>query len=706
MAIKVSVVVPVYNPGAYLDRCVNSLLAQTLPPEELELIFVDDGSTDDTPERLDRLAREHAQVKVIHIPNSGWPGKPRNIGVDAAQGEYVQFVDQDDAMAPDALRRLYDMGRRNDSDIVIGKVASNWRTIPALVFRKTRERCTIHDFQLYDSLTPHKMFRRAFLHEHGIRYPEGKRRLEDQLYMMQAYFAASNVSILADYTCYWYLRRDDGKNAGSARIDPPGYYQNLRDVLDVVYRHTRPGPFRDKILRRFYQVEMLRRIVEAVQRDYPQDYKESLFTEIYKLAHERIPESADEGLPALWRIQSHLLRTERRDDLLEFVRRCLAVKGRTRVEEVRWSDGCVSARFSANLVDGDRNPLGLYQKGDAFYVDPVLTDGLLPPDHPAAETVPKTLRAEVSIKNRDSAVSWDVPAKLEARFGEPTGPFDARPATLHGDLVLDQERLAGGRPLERGIWDVYVRVLMHGFDRKPRLGDRTKSVPEIGLPGLLGRPAMLVVPYFTDPHGNLSLDVERYGNKTLARVLPRYADAIAPMPGDGRRVELTLPIVSHSATAPVAVELLARRLTESTNGDGAVHADEAKAEQGAGAEETGTVLPARLEPVGSRTRLVLDLRDPAVPTPSAGTWRLLGRLDAASTATVALGDLEVDQRGRAYLRGASRLTAVDRASRQVQRTFSRLRLLKRAARRTAGRVRRRLRDRVATLARRVRQSSR
>lgn len=84
MSVKVSVVIPVYNPGKYIDPCIDSLLRQTLPADEFEVLFVNDGSTDDTRERLEKLATQHSHFRVITIPNSGWPGKPRNIGVAEA----------------------------------------------------------------------------------------------------------------------------------------------------------------------------------------------------------------------------------------------------------------------------------------------------------------------------------------------------------------------------------------------------------------------------------------------------------------------------------------------------------------------------------------------------------------------------------------------------------------------------------------------
>ena len=141
--VKVSVIVPVYNPGSNIDQCISSLLGQSLPADEYEVIFVDDGSTDETPARLDELARTHENVRVEHIPNSGWPGRPRNIGIDLARGEFVYFVDNDDWLGSEALERLHAKALRDDSDIVIGKVVGHGKVVPRSLFRRNRSDATL-----------------------------------------------------------------------------------------------------------------------------------------------------------------------------------------------------------------------------------------------------------------------------------------------------------------------------------------------------------------------------------------------------------------------------------------------------------------------------------------------------------------------------------------------------------------------------------
>ena len=242
-----SVIVPVFDPGETFDECVASLLGQTMPAGELELIFVDDGSTDGTAQRLDALAAAHAHVRVEHIPNSGWPGRPRNLGMEMARGEFVYFVDNDDWLERDAVERLHAAAVEDAADIVIGKVVGHGKRVPRELFRES-VRGSAFTPKLLALLTPHKLFRRAMLEANGIRFPEGRVRLEDHLFVVHAYFHARAISVLADRPYYhWALRPDPTAQRLVPRLEPEGYFANVRDVLDLVDAHTEPGPFRDAL---------------------------------------------------------------------------------------------------------------------------------------------------------------------------------------------------------------------------------------------------------------------------------------------------------------------------------------------------------------------------------------------------------------------------------------------------------------------------
>ncbi|MEV6164075.1 glycosyltransferase family A protein [Streptomyces sp. NPDC052052] len=621
MPVKVSVVIPVYNPGKYITPCIDSLLQQTLPAGEFEVLFVNDGSTDDTPERLEKLALEHPHFRVITIPNSGWPGKPRNIGVAEAKGEYVQFVDQDDHLASDALRRLYEMGHRNGSDIVIGKVASNFRGVPHGVFKKNREKCTLRDAPLYDSLTPHKMFRTEFLRKNGIAYPEGKRRLEDQLYMMQAYFPAEVVSILGTYTCYFYSRRDDGKNAGSTRIVPAQYYGNLREVLDVVVANTEPGAYRDLLLRRFYRVEMLSRLSEPAVTRYQPEFFAEMCDAIRQLALDFMGDGVHDGLGPLLRIRSTLLRRDDREGLLRIARFAGSVKASARLEQFSWEpDGRAAVTVTARLVQGDdESPVKLLRRDGRYFLHPDNGDGLLAEDELIDVTDDMDgFSAELSLRNRETAVEWPCPATFTTRIEDlGDGSFEV---VLRGSGHVSSEAVKGRGRVSRGFWDIWVPLRGLGLVRKARLGaDRAPEVDTDCLPASLGSPARAVIPYFTDPHGNLTLDVARRSKKLAA-----YLDGRPVLQARGRRPELRVDLFTTTTTLASDAQLVLSQETGS-----AVHS-----------------LRTSLHPTKGRVHLTVPPRAPGV---AAGVWKLSVRLDGDKGPALELCDVTISGSGRIEL---------------------------------------------------------
>jgi hypothetical protein len=306
----VSVIVPVYNPGANISELIDSLLGQSLPASELELIFVDDGSTDATPARLDALAAEHDHVRVEHIENSGWPGRPRNVGLELAGGEFVFFADNDDWLDREALERLHAMAVADSADIVIGKVVGHGKYVPPGLFRENLHAVSLRDAPLVSLLSPHKLFRRAFLAEHGLRFPEGKRRLEDHVFVLRAYFATDRVSVLADHPCYHWVRRGSANASSGAPWDPAQYYAAVREVLDIVDAHTDPGPFRDQLYLRWYRAKTLGRVggSRSAITARPPEWQRAAFDEVRAIVLERFGEHLDPLLPLNERRRAAMVR--------------------------------------------------------------------------------------------------------------------------------------------------------------------------------------------------------------------------------------------------------------------------------------------------------------------------------------------------------------------------------------------------------------
>lgn len=112
---KVSIIVPIYKVEKYLDRCMESLLNQTLT--DIEIIMVDDGSPDKCPQMCDEYAQRDMRIKVVHKQNEGL-GFARNSGLSIASGEYVAFVDSDDYVDTEMYKSLYDIAKKERLDYV------------------------------------------------------------------------------------------------------------------------------------------------------------------------------------------------------------------------------------------------------------------------------------------------------------------------------------------------------------------------------------------------------------------------------------------------------------------------------------------------------------------------------------------------------------------------------------------------------------
>jgi len=465
--LKVSVVVPVYNPGPDIDDCIRTLLGQTMADDEYELIFVDDGSTDETPALLDRLAAEHANVHVRHEENSGWSGRPRNLGMEMAQGEFLYFVDNDDWLGEEALERLYAMAKADDADIVVGKVVGHGKSVPRNLFRRNRSGVDIEWEPLLWLLTPHKLFRRAFVEAHGIRFPEGRRRLEDHIFVMQAYFRQPRISVLADYPCYHWVLRDSGTNASFGRLDPASYFADMGEVLDIVDANVPPGALRDRLYSRWYRGKMLQRVVAVLSNADPVR-RQALYEEMHDVAVERFPESVDALLPFNLQLRSRLLRAGAYDALANLAQLERTLKVGTGDIDVRSEGKAARLRLTAWLESED-GPLAFRrQNGAVTWVAPATVEGSAADGLDAAPALEKSV-VQVLLKRLATQEEYRVPAELERRLEQ--GPDGQLVPRLRVDAKIDAATGAAGAPLEPGSWAVFVMVIVGGFRMAGRVHD-------------------------------------------------------------------------------------------------------------------------------------------------------------------------------------------------------------------------------------------
>ncbi len=306
-AVKVSVVIPVYNTLPYLPECLDSLLAQDLPPEEFEVVAVDDGSTDGSGRLLDDYGARHPTLRVIHQENSGWPGRPRNVGRAASRGAYVFFADSDDRLGPQALRRMHEFATAHGSDVVVPKIVPlDGARTPDHVWRQTQVDADLT--RVIHTLGPWKLFRRDFLDEHDIRFPEGEVRLEDGIFVTHAYVTARRVSLLADYDYYLKRAQPGLGNISSRPVDPDGYTSSIARMMEIIRSHCTDPAVADAMVLTLYRRKGLKWFAPDRFPGYRQARRKAWVRAVRALADEHVPARLDDMLPLVHRTRSVLVR--------------------------------------------------------------------------------------------------------------------------------------------------------------------------------------------------------------------------------------------------------------------------------------------------------------------------------------------------------------------------------------------------------------
>ncbi len=523
--VLVSVVIPAYNPGSYLVKgLLRSLACQTLDEDQFEIIVVDDGSTDRTLIELEKVARRMPNLQFTSIPNSGWPGRPRNVGAQLATGRYVFYSDQDDAFFPDALRRLVEFGDENNSDIVYGKVVRSGHSTPYWSLWGSdfphRDDVPVH---LLTSRTVHKLFRRKFLLEHGLSFPEGPVRLEDHLFMGKAVPLAKNIAVLSSYPCYRWIQRSDGTNNSDKPFDIAPYWEYFSEAVREYCTRQEPGAERDRgvatcIVQAFF------RIPPAKWKGRDLNWQKETFAALNTFFAEFVDESVLAEISVFKRIRTQAILAnnfELFDQLQKWKPRARAVPQGLQIQRIG-----PELRLSVQLMA----PSG---------VDPVVRetpgaktlDLCLPEAIVANAEVPLSARllpqdaghAELTIRHRGTDVEWPLVGACHiVHRPRPDGAVDL---DLEITAVINVEAGVLGQEIQQGKWDVLLRQQFLGEG-----GLRKLPIPA-GMTLPMGQPLAE-----RTPEGTLALTVgipPMYETPELATPARPIAEPIAE-PSRGR----------------------------------------------------------------------------------------------------------------------------------------------------------------------------
>ena len=235
----ISVIVPVYNVEAFLKKCVDSLLCQTY--QNLEIILVNDGSTDGSGQLCDQLKNKDPRIVVIHKENGGL-SSARNVGIAVAKGDYLGFVDSDDFVEPDMYETMLEAAQRNGMDI-----ACCGREIDVFGI-KTKQEFTLDREKIYhreaaveamlylqemDVSACDKLYARHIFD--GIAYPEGKIS-EDAAIIFDILQKANGIVHVGKPFYHYIFRRN---SISKARYSERKYdiYTNMTATMDFISKH-------------------------------------------------------------------------------------------------------------------------------------------------------------------------------------------------------------------------------------------------------------------------------------------------------------------------------------------------------------------------------------------------------------------------------------------------------------------------------------
>jgi glycosyltransferase involved in cell wall biosynthesis len=272
-AMKLSIIVPVYNVLPYIRQCVDSLLNQTIG--DFEIILIDDGSTDGTAKVLEEYAENYPEKVILKRVDNGGQGRARNVAIEMAKGDFLGFIDSDDWIAPDMYEKLYNRAVEANADIAVCDWLEKFQDGREIVLSS----CVQEHWLSAAGSACNKIFRRSIIGE--VRFPAGL-WYEDFYFSAMLMLKAKGIEYVRE-PLYFYRQSENStmRNNNSAKN------LDMLTVLDMLEKYMVPNGFNNEF--EFFIINHV--LLDAINRVYRQnapDRKEVL-EKLNSYVHEKLP---------------------------------------------------------------------------------------------------------------------------------------------------------------------------------------------------------------------------------------------------------------------------------------------------------------------------------------------------------------------------------------------------------------------------------
>lgn len=289
---EVSIIVPIYNVERYLDKCINSLLIQSLA--DIEIILVDDGSTDNSGKICDEYALQDSRIKVIHQENMGLSGA-RNTGIGAVTSKWFIIVDGDDWLEYNAVELLYSEAVRTNSDICISSFFSNYQnkevkdsffTVSEFTFEtgqmlELQKNCLCYtplgnkQSSTNMGVTWARIYKKSFIDENQLRFKVGLKRMQDAIFHLRALEYAKKVRFFDTPTYHYRIWNESASKKYSKDFDV-----TAREIMDEI-RYFMSEFNKTQVFLTTYNTKCVKLLLDIIKLKYvPKANKDTLFIKL------------------------------------------------------------------------------------------------------------------------------------------------------------------------------------------------------------------------------------------------------------------------------------------------------------------------------------------------------------------------------------------------------------------------------------------